>query len=316
MPSVPYTTGLHDLGGGTFAYLQPPGTWGLSNAGLIVSGREAALVDTMFTLDLTARMLDTIAGALPSTRISTVVNTHPNGDHCWGNQLLPDAEIIATAGCAGGMAHEIPPAAMTAMGETTLPDSAMGGYMRRYFGDFDFGGIVLTPAARTFTGRLEVALGHRTLELIEVAPAHTDGDLVVHVPDAGVVFAGDILFIGDHPVMWTGPIDNWITACDTILATGARTIVPGHGPVTDPAGVREFRAYLAHVAGRATDAAGRGVPYRQAAAEIARSWGHGWGLPERLVVTVGTHYRHLGVGAPERAELIAAMADAYADGTP
>jgi cyclase len=66
----------------------------------------------------------------------------------------------------------------------------------------------VTPPTRTFTDRLDVTVGDRRVELIEVGPAHTDGDVIVHVPDAGVVYAGDILFIGGHPIMWTGPVHN------------------------------------------------------------------------------------------------------------
>jgi cyclase len=315
MSGVPYTHGLHLLGGGVHAYLQPPGTWGLSNSGVVAGDGEALLVDTMFTLDMTARLLADVADALPDARVTTVVNTHPNGDHCWGNQLLPDAEIIATPACADGMAHEIPPAAMTAMREQAPAGTPVGDYMRRYFGRFDFGGITLTPATRTFTGRLDLSVGGRPVELVEVGPAHTEGDLVVHVPDAGVLFAGDVLFIGDHPIMWSGPADSWVRACDTILATGATTVVPGHGPVTDPDGVRAFRDYLTGVAEAATGHAHRGTPFAPAAAAIARDCPPGLGHPERLAITVGTVYRNLGVpDAPDRLAAITAMAHLHADG--
>ena len=95
---------------------------------------------------------------------------------------------------AGQMPHEIDPTAMTNMLMQSPPDSALGRYMRRYFGAYDFGGITLTPPTRTFRGHLRLALGDRSVDLVEVGPAHTEGDVIVHVPDAGVVFAGDILF--------------------------------------------------------------------------------------------------------------------------
>ena len=64
----------------------------------------------------------------------------------------------------------------------------------------------------------------------------------MHVPDAGVVFTGDLLFIEGTPIVWAGPIENWLDACERILALGAHTLVPGHGPVTDASGVREVSA--------------------------------------------------------------------------
>ena len=95
----PYTRGLLDLGGGNWAWLQPDGGWGWSNAGLIVDGDEALLVDTLFDLPLTATMLDAFTDAVPGASITTLVNTHSNGDHCNGNELV-SAEIITSTAAA------------------------------------------------------------------------------------------------------------------------------------------------------------------------------------------------------------------------
>jgi glyoxylase-like metal-dependent hydrolase (beta-lactamase superfamily II) len=299
MSEVAYRSGLHEIANDTYAYLQAPGSWGLSNSGLVVAGDKAALVDTLFTLDLTQEMLDTIIEEIPQVSITTVINTHANGDHCWGNQLLPHAEIVGSAETADEMPHEISPAAMTNMLEQSPPDSPLGRYMRRFFGSYNFNGITLTPPTRTFRGQLSLPIGGRTVELTEVGPAHTEGDVIVHVPDVGVVFAGDVLFIGDHPVMWTGPIANWIRACDQLLATGATVVVPGHGPVTDPVGVARVRGYLQHVAKEAQASFERGVPYHEAAIEIDMGEYADWSHRERLVVTVGAIYRELGSPEPD-----------------
>ncbi|MEU7823068.1 MBL fold metallo-hydrolase [Catellatospora sp. NPDC049133] len=309
---IPYVeAGLHRLGPETYTYLQPSGSWGLSNCGVIASDGAALLVDTLFTLPLTQRMLAAVAAQLPAARISTVVNTHANGDHCWGNQLLPGAEIISSQATHDGMEREIPPAAMAAMTRDTEPDSPMGAYMRQFFGDFDFSGIQLTKATRTFSGTTRLSVGAREVELIEVGPAHTDGDVIVHVPDSGIVYAGDILFIGDHPVIWEeGSVDGWIAACDRILATGADTIVPGHGPVTDAEGVRDFREYLEYVSAFARRQFSRGTPYWVAAAgmDIELTDFAAWGHPERLVVTIGSIYQSLGATVEGgRAEMLDRM---------
>ena len=65
MAEYPYTKGLHDLGNGAWAYLQPDGSWGWSNAGLIVDGEETMLVDTLFDFKTTAAMLAEMRGAVP-----------------------------------------------------------------------------------------------------------------------------------------------------------------------------------------------------------------------------------------------------------
>src|SRR5260370_36734706 len=103
-----FTKGLHELGNGCYAYLQPDGGWGWSNAGLVADAGESLLVDTLFDLKLTGEMLDTMRRAEPNAaaRIDTLINTHSNGDHCFGNELANGAEIIASKACAEEMAHD------------------------------------------------------------------------------------------------------------------------------------------------------------------------------------------------------------------
>ena len=92
-----YTKGLKDIGNGVWAYLLPDGSWGWSNAGLIVDGDQTLLVDTLFDLKLTAEMLAEMRRSVPAAEhINTLFNTHHNGDHTFGNQLVDGAEIVAT----------------------------------------------------------------------------------------------------------------------------------------------------------------------------------------------------------------------------
>ena len=109
-----YTLGLHEIADGTHAYLQPDGGWGWSNAGLVVGDGASLLVDTLFDLKITQRMLDAMAPHTRSAAISTVVNTHANGDHCYGNQLVRSAEIIASEATAHEMS-EVPPSMLAAL---------------------------------------------------------------------------------------------------------------------------------------------------------------------------------------------------------
>src|SRR5882757_4274428 len=92
-----YTQGLQEVGDGLYAYLQPDGGWGWSNAGLIADGEQTLLIDTLFDLALTEEMLRAMRRAVPAAeRIDTLVNTHANGDHCYGNQLVAGARIVAS----------------------------------------------------------------------------------------------------------------------------------------------------------------------------------------------------------------------------
>jgi len=97
MSNWKYTKGLHDLGNSVYAYLLPNGSWGWSNAGIITDGEASMLVDTLFDLPLTQEMLDTMRKSIPAaTHIDMVVNSHANGDHCYGNELVGDSRIISS----------------------------------------------------------------------------------------------------------------------------------------------------------------------------------------------------------------------------
>ncbi len=301
-----YDRGRVDLGGGCHAWLQPDGGWGWSNAGLVVGDGVSLLVDTLFDLRLTQEMLDGFAPLTTANPIGTLVNTHANGDHCYGNELVTGATILATEACAEEMPGTPPEllAGMVAAGERG-DLGATGEYLARIFGPFAFEGITLTPPTETFTGTRVVDVGGTRVELIEVGPAHTAGDCIAHVLDpaggvgsgGGLVFTGDICFIEGTPIMWAGPIGNWIAACDRIVDDlRPDVVVPGHGPVTDVAGVRRMRDYLVFVEAEARARFEAGMPLAEAVRDIQLDGFAGWIDAERLAVNVDSVYRELDPG--------------------
>ena len=282
-----YDRGLHDIGDGCFAYLQPDGSWGWSNAGLVVGEGVSLLVDTLFDLKLTADMLESMTGVTAAAPIATVLNTHANGDHHYGNQLLADREIIASLAAAEEMS-EVPPSMLAAL---NAAPGDLGELFRGFFGAFEFEGIELTLPTRTFSGRLDLDVGGRSVELIEVGPAHTAGDVLAYVPDAKTVFTGDIMFVGGTPIVWAGPLSNWTAACDLILGMDVDVVVPGHGPVTDKSAVAAVRDYLAYVESEAIERFHAGMDAWDAARDIALGRFSEWGERGRLAVNVETVYR-------------------------
>ncbi|HEB88022.1 MAG TPA: MBL fold metallo-hydrolase [Deltaproteobacteria bacterium] len=302
---------LEDLGGGLHAYLQPDGSWGLSNAGLVCDSGESLLIDTLYDLPLTQRMLEAMRAATPAAqRIDTLVNTHANGDHCYGNELVGDARIIASTASAEEM-DAVTPSVMAALLEGADGLGAAGAFLRRAFGAFEFEGITLTPPTETFDGQLDLRVGDRRVELIEVGPAHTRGDVIVHVPDAGAIFTGDILFIDGTPIMWEGPVANWIDACEKIAALEPRVIVPGHGPLTDVKGALAVRDYLVYVRDEARKRYDAGLSAREAALDIRLGDYSAWLDSERIAVNVLTLYREFGDPSPPPGpiEMFALMAE-------
>jgi len=288
-----YQKGLHALGNGSYAWLAPDGSWGWSNAGLIVDSGESLLVDTLFDLDMTREMLGAMRRAEPEAArsIGTLVNTHANGDHCHGNELVEGAEVIASQASAEEMAEVTPEMLAGMMDMAAGGDDELSRFLRHCFGAFDFHGIRHTPPSRTFSEHLEVKVGTKKVELIQVGPAHTRGDVLVHVPEDRTVFTGDILFIGGTPIMWAGPVERWIEACRRIEAMDVETVVPGHGPITDKGGAAEVRGYLEWLRNEARERFDGGMSALEAALDIPLGHYADWSDAERVAVNVQTLFR-------------------------
>ena len=311
MSAWQYTKGLHELGNSVYAYLQPNGTWGWSNAGLITDGEASLLVDTLFDLRLTGEMLETMRRSVrAASHIDMVVNTHANGDHCYGNQLVADAQIIASQKTSDEMVEGLQAAQMAALVKQAPALGQIGVYILHAFGPFNFDNITLTPPSKTFEGQTTLQVGGKTVQLIEVGPAHTRGDTLAYLPAERVVFTGDILFIGGHPIIWAGPTSNWLRACDRILAMDVETIVPGHGPITDKKGVAEVKGYLQYVYDEARKRYESGMPAFEAAKDIPMDRYAAWSDGERIVVNVATIYRELSgdQSPPDMVSLFSQMA--------
>jgi glyoxylase-like metal-dependent hydrolase (beta-lactamase superfamily II) len=239
-------------------------------------------------------MLDELRAVTPAAdHIGTVVNTHANGDHCYGNQLVAGADIVASTASAREM-DEVPPSTLAGLMRAADGLGEAGAFLRDIFGAFTFDGIEAVPATTTFDGELDLRVGDRPIRLIELGPAHTRGDVVVHVPDADVLYTGDLVFHGNHPVVWAGPVTRWIEACDRMLDLGATTVVPGHGRLSDRACIDEQRGYLEWLVAEGTPRLQGGLAPIDAARDLAGGPYAGWGQAERLVVNLTSLARDLG----------------------
>ncbi len=305
-----YKKGILEVNDSIYAYLQPDGSWGWSNAGLIVDGNDALLVDTLFDLALTREMLDAMKKTSKAAeKINTLVITHANGDHTFGNELVKDAEIISTKACAEEMA-ESPPQVLAQLAKAAPNLGEIGEYFTHSFGAFDFEGITLTLPTRTFEGNLELNLGDKEINLIQVGPCHTRGDLIVFIPHDRTLFAGDILFINGTPIMWAGPVDNWIRACDLMLDLDVESIVPGHGPVTDKKGVEAIKGYWEYLKKEARKRFDGGMSYTEAAMDIDLGNYGEWGDKERIAINMATLFKEFSndTTPPNTMELFELMA--------
>jgi len=281
---------LRELAGDVYACLQPDRGLGTSNSGLVNRG-GGLVVDTFWDLPHTRRQIETYARVwkAPAQRL---VNTHHNGDHCWGNQLFPGAEIIGHRLCAAAFGRERPEAMQALRDGAGSGDPTLETFARLLAG-WDFSGIELRPPTTLMEDRLELDLDGMAVHLLYVGPAHTAGDVIVHLPSERVVFAGDVLFRLCTPIGWEGTYARWIGALDEIVALEPDVIVPGHGPLCGIDGAREMQAYLRYVQAEAKRFFAGGLSVLEAARRLDLGPYAGWTQPERIVFQIERAYREL-----------------------
>lgn len=306
-----YREGLYRVGSSCYAWLVPNGSWGETNLGLIVCGSQSVLVDTCWDLRFTREALGAASRLLDGAPIEYVVNTHSDGDHCWGNQLFADKPIIATEACARQFDHHKPEqvrALSTACKHAAALRfaglDAFGHYVHQMFAPYDFRDVKLTPPNQPFNGERTLRVGDVELVIYEVGPGHTQGDCIVFVPEQRVVYAADILFVEATPVAWAGPVDNLVAALKRLIALEARVIVPGHGRLATASDVQRVIDYWEFVQDQLWTRFREGMPAHLAARDLIlsprfqTSQFARWDSPERLVTSAQTFYR--GWGARSR----------------
>ncbi len=281
---------LRAISDDVYACLQEDRGLGYSNSGLVNRG-GGLVVDTFFDLPHTRRMIDLYAGVweAPARR---VVNTHHNGDHCWGNQLFRGSEIIGHRWCRDLFGNEGPEGLQAVKGLVDHEDPSLSELARR-LEEWDFTGIELTPPTTVIEDRMDLDLDGLAAELLYVGPAHTAGDVIVHLPERGIVFTGDILFRLCTPIGWEGTFANWCTALDRIVDLAPETVVPGHGPLCGVEGAKEMKAYLEYVLSECRHLREAGLTPAEASRKIDLGPYADWTEPERLYFNVKRAYREL-----------------------
>ncbi|MFZ3572552.1 MBL fold metallo-hydrolase [Streptomyces sp. BH097] len=276
------TTGpgkLTELAEDVYAYVQPPGGWCVSNAGVIAGSDGAVVVDTLATLRRAGRLAACVDGLGVGPR-RTLVNTHHHGDHTFGNSLYGTAaEVIV---------HE---RAVAELIETGLA-------LTRLWPDVEWGEVEVARPTLTFADQIELTVGERRLELCYVGPAHTTNDIVVWLPDSRVLFAGDVVLAGSTPFALMGSIDGSLKAIERLRGLRPRVVVCGHGPVGGPEVLDENEAYLRRVRRIAAEALSAGLTPLDAAREAGPGAFAHLLDPERLVGNLHRAYAELRGGEP------------------
>jgi glyoxylase-like metal-dependent hydrolase (beta-lactamase superfamily II) len=140
--------GLQEVAPRTYAWIQPNGDLGESNAGLVIGDRESLLIDTLWDERLTRRMLDVMFPHVRDAPIGTVFNTHGDGDHWYGNGVVLNVEVVATEAAEKQM-HEEPPAMIARTAPLRIGAGVLGRIPLFPFGDrirgMAAGGRALNP---------------------------------------------------------------------------------------------------------------------------------------------------------------------------
>ena len=283
---------LAEVADGVFGYIQPDGSWMINNAGFLVAGDGVTAIDACVTERRTRAFLDTIGGVTRSP-VRTLVNTHHHPDHTGGNGLFSGAAIVA---------HDNAREEMRALG---APRNV------GIWTDVDFGDLKLTLPFLTFADRLTLWADELRCELLYCGgPAHTTNDIVAWIPERSVLFSGDLLFNGGTPFLLSGSVLGAIEALEKFVRPlGARTIVPGHGPVAGPEVIDQVLGYLYFVRGVAERGRAAGLSPFDAARETDLGRYAEWTDTERIVGNLHRAYADLAGPGGEPADQVAAVTD-------
>jgi cyclase len=315
-----YQEGLYRVATDTYAWMVPNGSWGETNIGLIQCGNTSVLIDTCWDIRYTQEMLSACQSITATAPIDVVINTHADGDHCWGNQLFKQRQIIASQACIDQM-HHYKPKALHALKQAgaalryvpVCGANHFGHYMHHMFKPYDFANVCITPASHGFSQQKTISPGGVDMVISEIGPGHSDGDAVVHVPSRRVAFTGDLLFIGCTPVMWAGPVASLINGLTYVQQLDVDVLVPGHGPLASKADVQHLIDYWDFTQSQVHQRFRQGMTPFESAKDIlfhpdflTRPWAQ-WDSPERLLTNATTLYREWGARLPKLPGKLAPM---------
>lgn len=269
---------------GVYAAIAKPGGLASGNAGFIIGDGGVLVVDT-FSTPIAIEELIAEVGKLSNQPIRYAVNTHYHLDHSGGNQVFAQRNVPI-------IAHDKVSEWQTTKNKRFLPstediqkrraDAAKQlsdtpadqkdkrAQLERQLARFDaLLSIKLTNPTLTFsTGTVNLYLGTRKVSLFSL-PGHTGGDVLVYVPDADVMFTGDMGWSKTLPNLVDATVEDWIPSLDKILSNHASAkFVPGHGEVAGPAEIRAFRDYLDDLRTRVKKGIADGLTIEQAKTDL------------------------------------------------
>ena len=255
-----------DVADGVVAVLQGRGEAGVSNAGLVIDGDSALVVDTFMFPEMAAGLRSELErrGAAPAV----VLNTHHHVDHIGGNAVFADGRLVSHPRC------------VETIERTGHPTAVYDGFMPAFRGRFD-GLEVVVPSPE-----LDDADLPHDAQLWPFAPAHTPGDVAVWLPHERVLFTGDLCFFGVTPLALQGLVSAWIDAIETLLRLEPVAVIPGHGPIGGAADMEAVAEHLGRLLEHGRAAVESGTSLDDALASFDPGPAADWIEAERTVVNL------------------------------
>ncbi|MEE9255570.1 MAG: MBL fold metallo-hydrolase [bacterium] len=261
------------------------GAGGDSNAGAIETPDGLLVIDAQQHVPLARRFRAALAELTPKPLL-WLINTHYHLDHTAGNCVFAaEAPVLAHRNCLETfeqiLGKEEPLDRPVSDFETQshllfgpnidslIPEGDPGwDWFRQRLGAPEYDTVTIAPPTHTFEDRFAFHLPGRTVLLEHLGPAHCRNDIIVHLPEDGIVFTADLLFVGRFPWLGDGDIEGWISALDRISKIGADRVVPGHGPPATMKEVGEFRDMLAALRGGVAGALEAGMTEDEAVGSV------------------------------------------------
>jgi cyclase len=227
--------GLKKIADGVFAYADvkngsPKNSYG-ANAGIIIDKDGIVVVDTLISAKEARRFIKDIR-AISAKPVKLVIDTHYHLDHVFGNSEFARLGAMIVA-------HTADNVTLRSRGEYVLKNAGNFGLSKD-----DMQGTELAYPALAFNDRMEIHLGSKKINLIFTGSSHSEGSILVYLPDSKVLFTGDILFADRHPYMGDADVDGWIKTLDFIMGMDVATIIPGHGPISSKKDIADMKNYL------------------------------------------------------------------------
>jgi glyoxylase-like metal-dependent hydrolase (beta-lactamase superfamily II) len=200
--------------------------------GVVLGGSDVLVIDTRLTAGQGRETLEDLR-ELTRDPVTLVVDTHWHTDHAFGNAVFRPATIWGHERTAEVLRSPKYPAITKPMLTERHPELAE-----------DIAATVIDPPDRTFSETARIEVGGRRVDLAFLGRGHTDADIVIEVPDAGVLFAGDLLEEGATPYFGDGYPLDWPETVSRLTERIVGAVVPGHGAVRDRAFAEEQTAAI------------------------------------------------------------------------